>query len=73
MNRISKLWTTLRGFTSTIIRYSIAILFFLFSAIFTSYNINTNGLNSIVEILFAFALGSALYMVLQMVYERFYH
>lgn len=73
MNRISKLWTTLRGFTSTIIRYSIAILFFLFSAIFTSYNINTNGLNNIVEILFAFALGSALYMVLQMVYERFYH
>ncbi|TAH64496.1 MAG: DUF4153 domain-containing protein [Anaerolineaceae bacterium] len=73
MKNIDKLWTTLRGFTSTINRYPVTILLFLFSAIFTSYNINTNDLDNIVEILFALALGATLYMLLQMVYERFCH
>ena len=73
MKNIDKLWTTLRGFTSTINRYPVTILLFLLSAIFTSYNISTNDLDGIIEILFALALGAALYMVLQIVYERFYH
>lgn len=73
MKNIDKLWTTLRGFTSTINRYPVTILLFLLSAIFTSYNISTNDIDGIIEILFALALGAALYMVLQIVYERFYH
>ena len=73
MKNIDKLWTTLRGFTSTINRYPVTILLFLLSAIFTSYNISTNDIDGIIEILFALALGAALYMVLQIVYERFYN
>lgn len=73
MKNKDKLKTTLKGFTSTINRYPITILLFLFSAVFTSYQISTNDLINIGEILFALAFGAALFMVLQMVYERFCH
>lgn len=73
MKNIDKLKTTLRDFTSTINRYPITIVFFLLSAIFTSYHIGSDGLDNIGEILFSFALGAALFMMLQMVFERFYN
>ena len=56
MKNIDKLKLTLKGFTSTINRYPITILLFLFSAIFTSYHISTNNLNNIGEILLSLAL-----------------
>ena len=71
MKNIAKLKTTLKGFTSTINRYPITILLFFLSAVFTSYNINTHDIDNISEILFALALGAAIYLVLQMMYERF--
>jgi hypothetical protein len=73
MKNIDKLKLTLKGFTSTINRYPITILLFLFSAIFTSYHISTNNLNNIGEILLSLAFGAALFMVLQTVFERFCH
>lgn len=73
MNNKDKLKSTLKGFTSTINRFPISIMFFLFSAIFTSYHISTDNLRNIDKILFALAFGSALFLVLQMVYERFYN
>ena len=73
MKKIDKLRTTLKGFTSTINRYPITILFFLISAIITSYNISTRDLSNITELLFTLALGAGIFMVLQMVFERFYH
>ena len=73
MRNIDKIKTTLKGFTSTINRYPITILFFMFSAIFLSYQISTNDLDNIGQILFALAFGATLFMVLQIVYERFCH
>ena len=73
MKNIDKLKTTLKGFTSTINRYPMTILLFLFSAIFTSYQISTNDLNNIGEILLSLAFGAVLCMVLQTVFERFCH
>lgn len=71
MKNIDKLKSTLKGFTSTINRYPITILLFLLSAIIASYQISTNDLSNISELLFALAFGAALFMVLQIVYERF--
>ncbi|MDD4112956.1 MAG: DUF4153 domain-containing protein [Herbinix sp.] len=73
MKKIDKLKSTLKGFTSTINRYPITILLFLLSAILASYQISTNDLSNISELLFALAFGAALFMVLQIVYERFCH
>ena len=72
MKNIDKLLTTLMGFTSTINRYPITILMFLFAAIITSLNISTRDFNNYPELLLSFILGAAAFMVLQMVFEHFY-
>lgn len=72
MKSINKLFIILRGFTSTINRYHITILFFLFSAILTSYNISTNDLNNFTELILSLILGATVFMVLQIVYEHFF-
>lgn len=72
MKKFDKLWTILKGFTSTINRFPITILLFLIAAIYTSYNINANYYtNNYGEIILALSLGASMYMLLQMVYERF--
>lgn len=73
MRKIDKLFTTLRGITSTINRYPITILLFLFSAILRTYNISGNNIDNYGEILLAFTVGAAIFMVLQMVFEHFYY
>lgn len=73
MRKKDKLKTALRGFTSTINRYPITIMFFLLSAVFTSYSISTNDIDDLAKLLFTFALGAVLFMVLQIIYERFCH
>lgn len=73
MKNIEKLLTTIKGVTSTINRYPITILLFLFSSILTSYNISVNVLKNFDELLLAFIVGAAVFMVLQMVFERIYH
>lgn len=72
MKKINKVLTTLKGFTSTINRYPITIMLFLFSAILTSYNIIISDFDNYIELLLSFILGAAVFMVLQMVFERFY-
>lgn len=71
MKNIDKIKSTLKGFTSTINRYPITILLFLLSAILASYHISTNDISNIGELLLALAFGATLFMVLQIVYERF--
>lgn len=70
MNK-KKITITLKGATITISRYPISILLFLLSAILISYNINTGYPDNFTELLLAFVSGAALFMVLQIIYERF--
>lgn len=72
MKNMEKLWTTLRGFTYTINRFSITILLFVCAAVLSSYNISIRDSNNFIELLYSFIVGAATFMVLQMVYEHFY-
>lgn len=71
MKHMRKLSATLKEFTGTIRRFPISILFFLISAILTAYKINTGYNENYFEMLFSFLMGAAIFMVLQMIYERF--
>lgn len=71
MKYIKNLTSAMRGFIGTIRRFPASVLFFLLCAILTSYNINAGFKDSYFKILFSFILGAAIFMVLQMTYERF--
>lgn len=71
MKHIQRFLATLQGFTGTIRRFPITILFFFLSAILTSYYIGTSNIDKFSHILFSFILGAAIFMVLQLFYERF--
>ena len=68
---IQKLSSTLQGFTGTVRRFPITVLFFLLSAVLTSYYISEGFSNNYFELLFSFIIGAALFMVLQLYFERF--
>lgn len=70
MKNNSRFKTALKGFTATITRYPAAILLFFISAAVASYNIDTNEIDNLPEVLFSLALGATVSLVLQMVYER---
>lgn len=73
MKHINKITSTLQGFTDTIIRFPITILFFFLSAVLTSYYISIKDFNeNYLELLLSFAVGAGIYMVLQLIYERFF-
>lgn len=72
MKNIKKLFITLRGFTSTINRYPITILLFTLSAILTGFFIDNGDIENYTELLFAFIVGAAVFMVLQVIYEQFF-
>lgn len=72
MKHKEKLRSTLLGFNNTVNRFPITILLFLFSAILTSYSIS-NHTDDFTEILFALAVGAVVFLVLQIVNERFFH
>ena len=59
MKNNSRFKTALKGFTATITRYPAAILLFFISAAVASYNIDTNEIDNLPEILFSLALGAA--------------
>lgn len=71
MMKFDKLLKVTKEFSSTIIRFPIAIMFLVFSAILTSYNISTNNYNIYNVSIRTFLLGASIFLVLQMVYERF--
>lgn len=71
MKHIQKLVSTFQGFTCTIRRFPVTFLLFLLSAIYTSYNIYKGFLDNYMEVIYAFVLGAAVYIVLQLLYERF--
>ena len=72
MKKRDKILTTLQGLTSTVKRYPVSIILFLCSAILTSCYINNNKLTNFSEFLISFLLGATIYMLLQMIYERFF-
>jgi len=71
MKHLEKLTSTLQGFTGTIKRFPLTIVFFFSSAILTSYYITKEADDNYFELLFSFIFGAALFMVLQLCYERF--
>lgn len=71
MRHIKKFAFTLQGFTGTLKRFPVSILFFILSAVITSYSISAGFDDYYFKFLFFFLIGAAVFMVLQLYIERF--
>lgn len=61
-----------RGIVNTVSRFPITMLFLLLTAIWNFMAINNQSFESYNKLMLSFVLGASIYVVLQMVFERFF-
>lgn len=64
--------TRFRGFTGTVTRFPLTVLFLLAAVALNAIVISTEKNNNYPRLLFTFLIGAAAFTVLQMIYERFF-
>lgn len=72
MRSLQKLKDTLLGFTNTINRFPLSVIFLTVAAILNAVTISTEGESNFYRLLFSFLFGAMFYAVSQSLYERFF-
>lgn len=72
MKLILKVQEQGKGIVNTVSRFPITMLFLLLTAIWNIMAINNQSFESYNKLMLSFVLGASIYVVLQMVYERFF-
>lgn len=71
MSRLNKIKSTIVGFTNTITRFPLTVIFLIAAVILNAYKISTNEGEYYEELMFSFVIGASLSIVLQLLWERF--
>jgi len=61
-----------KGFVNTVFRFPVTMLFLILTAIWCFIAINQQNFEQYSKLMLSFVLGASIYVVLQMVYERFF-
>jgi hypothetical protein len=71
MNQINKMKVKWKGFSDTVLRFPLSIILLLTAVISNAVAINTQEDEIYIKLFITFAIGASVYIVLQMLYERF--
>ncbi|MDF2942741.1 MAG: putative rane protein [Herbinix sp.] len=72
MNQIDKIRVRWKGYSDTVLRFSFAIIMLVAAAISNSFSINIQDNNNYMKFYITFVLGASIYIVFQLLYERFF-
>lgn len=61
-----------KGFLNTVLRFPVTMLFLILTAIWCFLAINQQNFEQYNKLMLSFILGASIYVVLQMIYERFF-
>lgn len=71
MNQIEKIKVRWKGFSDTVLRFPLSIFLLFVAVISNAIAINTQEDEIYIKLFITFAMGASIYIVLQMIYERF--